>query len=114
MKLGDIFIDEDMKASKKVKLIAEVVTNARAAYGNGDAKITAPEVHTVDGLQDLAMLSDNSKVAIAESEVRNIKVLAVEYTKRFEGVILDKKIEELIALNPVLANITVVTESEYL
>ena len=114
MKLTDIFTNEDMSAKDKVNAIAEVVTKAREAYGNGDAEITAPEINTVDGLEDLAMLCDESKVAVAESEVRNIKTVAVEYTKAFEGAILDRKIEELIAISPILANITATTDSAYI
>ena len=114
MKLTDIFADEELSANVKVARIDEIVTKARAAYGNGDADITAPEMHTADGLQDLAMLSPDSKLAIAESEVRNIKVIATEFVKAFEGAKLDKKIEELIAISPILANITASVDSEYI
>ena len=114
MKLQDIFSAEDIKDSEKITKIAEIVNRARAAYGNGDADITAPEMHTADGLQDLAMLSPDSKLAIAESEVRNIKVIATEFVKAFEGAKLDKKIEELIAISPILANITASVDSEYI
>ena len=95
MKLSQIFAADvkTMPASEKVTAIAAIVTKARKAYGNGDANIPAPEVHTTEGLQDIAMLSDESKLAIAESEVGNIKRVAVEFTKAFEGAKLDKKID---------------------
>ena len=114
MKLSEIFMAKEMPANEKITAIAKIVAKAREAYGNGDADITAPEVHTTEGLQDIAMLCDETKVAIAESEVGNIKRVAVEYTKAFEGAKLDKKVEELIAISPLLANITAATESDYL
>lgn len=113
MKLSEIFSSE-LSASEKITKIADVVVKARTAYGNTDSEITAPEIHTVNGLEDLAMLSAESKVAIAESEVQNIKTVAYEYTKAFEGARLDRKIEELIAISPILANITAATESDYI
>ena len=114
MNLSEIFSSEELTASGKILHITEVVTRARTAYGNSDHDITAPEMHTADGLQDLAMLSAESKLVIAESEVRNIKVIANEFAKSFEGAKLDKKIEELIAISPILANIATTVDSEYI
>ena len=114
MKLSEIFSAEDMSAKEKIQAIANIVETARSRYGNAEAKITAPEINTINGLEDIAMLCDESKVAIAESEVTNIRLISVEYVKAFEGAILDRKIEELIAISPILANITATTESAYI
>ena len=112
MKLSEVFELENSKEA--IQELANIVTKAREAYGNTDKEITAPEITTIDGLEDLAMLSDESKLVIAESEVDNIRTISVEYTKFYEGSILDKKIEELIAISPILANITAKVESAYL
>lgn len=114
MGLQEILNNEKLSDAKKVKAIAKVVAAAREAYGNEDADITAPEINTINGLEDLNMLCNESKLAIAESEITNIRVVAVEYTKAFEGAVLDKKVEELIAISPVLANITATVKSAYL
>lgn len=114
MKLSEIFSAEDMSAKKQIKEIAKVVKAARDAYGNSDTEISLPEINTINGLEDLSLLSNESKVAIAESEVTNIRTIAVEYTKAYEGAVLDRKVEELIAISPVLANITAQTESAYI
>ena len=114
MKLMEIFSSEELSSKEQVAAIAEVVIKARNAYGNGDAEITEPEINTIDGLQDISLLCDETKVAIAESEVGNIKTIAIEFCKSFEGAKLDKKIEELIAISPILANITNTVESDYL
>jgi hypothetical protein len=112
MKLNEVF---ELDSSKEaIQELANIVTKAREAYGNTDKVISAPEITTINGLEDLAMLSDESKLAIAESEVGSIRIIAVEYTKSFDGAILDRKIEELIAISPILANITAKVESAYL
>ena len=114
MKLMEIFSSEELSSKEQVAAIAEVVVKARNAYGNGDAEITEPEINTIDGLQSLSMLDDESKVRVAQIEVSCIKTRAVEFCNDVEGAVLDKKIAELIALSPVLTSLTNTTESEYL
>ena len=112
MKLSEVF--ELEYSSGAIQELAKIVTKAREAYGNIDKEITPPEVNTINGLEDLAMLCDESKLVIAKSEVDNIRTIAVEYVKAFDGAILDRKVEELIAISPILANITAKVESSYL
>ena len=117
MKMKDILNqgeENTLTSAQQVEKIAEVVKAARAKYGNTDLEISTPEITTVDGLQDMEFLEDDSKVAIARSEWNNIKVIAIEFTKAYEGAVLDNKIEELVAISPVLANIHTATDSEYL
>lgn len=114
MKLSQIFPNKDLSPEEKIAAIAKVVTKARADYGNEDAEISVGQMHTTEGMQDLAMLSDESKLAIAESEVGNIKRVATEFCKTYEGAKLDRKIAELIAISPILANITDTVDSDYL
>ena len=106
--------ESDDSNKEKVGAIAKIVENARIAYGNNDATITEPEIRTIDGLQDLRLLSDESKVALAEAEVNSIKLQASEFLKSNEGAVLENKVVELIALSPLLANITVTVDSEFL
>ena len=112
MKLSEVF--ELKYSSGAIQELAKIVTKAREAYGNIDKEITPPEVNTINGLEDLAMLCDESKLVIAKSEVDNIRTVAVEYVKAFDGAILDRKVEELIAISPILANITEKVKSSYL
>ena len=112
MKLSEVF--ELEYSSGAIQELAKIVTKAREAYGNIDKEITPPEVNTINGLEDLAMLCDESKLVIAKSEVDNIRTIAVEYVKAFDGAILDRKVEELIAISPILANITEKVKSSYL
>ena len=112
MKLSEVF--ELEYSSEAIQELAKIVTKAREAYGNIDKEITPPEVNTINGLEDLTMLCDESKLVIAKSEVDNIRTIAVEYVKAFDGAILDRKVEELIAISPILANITEKVKSSYL
>lgn len=118
MKMNDILKTQEgadaLTPAEQVTKIAAFTEDMRTKYGNGDVEITTPEMHTVNGLQDMEFLSDESKVAIARSEWDNIKSIAIEFTKSFEGAVLDKKIEELVAISPVLANIATQADSEYL
>jgi hypothetical protein len=114
MKLSEILSNTESTDAEKVSQINAVVAKARAAYGNENLEISEPEIYTLSGLQDLAMLSDESKVAIVELEIEKIKTQAVEFVKNTEGAVLDRKIEELIATSPLLANITAKVESSYL
>jgi len=114
MKLTDIFTTEELTEQECIEELVKVVNKARLKYGNTDAEITEPEINTVNGIQDLSMLSNESKLELAESEVNNIKTVAVEFTKSYEGAILDRKIEELIAISPLLANIAKTVDSEYI
>lgn len=103
-----------LDASEKVVAIAKKVEQARKVYGNTDAEITAPEVNTCEGAVDLAFLDAADKVAVAGSEIRKIRVQAIETTKQTEGSVLDAEVVRLIAVNPVLCNITAATESAYI
>ena len=115
MNLTQIFESEELSDKDKLGKITEIITSARNAYGNSEADITLPAVNTVDGLTDLNMLSSESRVVIAQSEVSTIKVIASEFVKCVEGANYAKKVEELIATNPVLAHITsAMPENDYL
>lgn len=115
MKLTAIFtFDKDTNHGERIEALAEVIATAREKYGNTDDNIEAPEVNTTAGLQDIDMLSAHDKLIVARTEFGKIKVAAVEFAKATEGAVLDKKIEELLALNPVMTNITKTIESDYL
>jgi len=115
MKLTQIFTpNKDISSADRLEALVAIVKKAKAAYGNTDVAITTPLMQTAGGLQDMKMLSVGDKLAIAASEFQNIKKVAVEYGNSYEGASMDKKIEELLAISPVLSNIAEVIESDYL
>lgn len=115
MKLTQIFdTSTDVDTDKRFDALVAIVSKAREAYGNTDVAITAPLANSAEGLQDLAMLTKKDKLAVAASAFRTIKANAVADSNAAEGVQLDKRLEEYIAINPVFANITDTVESDYL
>jgi len=114
MKISQIFTSEEMSDKEKLDRLAELVTNVRAKYGNTDKEVETPKVSTVNGIVDFKYLDDESKVALAETEFNSIKTIAIEYCEAYDGAILDRKIEELIAISPVFANLTTKVDSQYL
>jgi len=109
-----ILKDKETSDSEKLEAIGNIVTEARHAYGNTDQDISSPEMNTTYGMMDVAELEDDSKLAIIKAEVQALKSRALEFAKCNEGVNVQKKMEELIATNPVLANITGGTKFDYL
>lgn len=101
-------------AADKLAAVAEAVAKARQKYGNGETVIAAPEVNTVDGLMSFVHLTDESKVEVCKAEAHRIRVEAIEFAKGVEGGIANKKIEELLAVSPIMANLTAGSDFDYL
>jgi len=114
MSITAILKQKDVSDAEKLSAIAEIVLAAREAYSNTKAEIASPEVNTAFGVMSVAELEDDSKLAVIQSEVQRLKVEAIEFGKGKEGVNINKKMEELVATNPVLANITGGTKFDYL
>lgn len=104
MSITKILRSEDSPA-KKIAAITKIVKGVRESYGNTEFTVTVPEVPTVSGVLPLSALSNESKVALATSEVEQILQAVIEATKGSEGVNAAKAAEALIATNPVLVNL---------
>jgi hypothetical protein len=91
--------------SEKVATVADLVRAVRDNYGNSEAKITVPEIPTTEGLLPLSALSDETKVALALSEVKSILLQVIEDCNNTEGTNGEVAAEALIATNPVLVNL---------
>ena len=114
MSITKVLSEKDVNSEDKLKSVAETVAAARKAYGNEDAVIECPVVNTAHGSMPFSVLEDDSKVAVLRDEVAYIKAAAVEFDAQNEGVNVNKKIEELIAVNPLLANIAPGTKFNYI
>ena len=112
MKMSEIFVSETPD-TEKLSAIAEIVATAKEAYGNADAEITEPEVVSVNGLTALSMISEAGKVELAKAEVERIKINAYEDSQN-EGVVFNRRVEEYLAISPVLSHITATVDSTYL
>jgi len=112
--LTQIVNDTEMKSVEKLELIAAVVVKARKAYGNSEVEIECPEVNTCEGIVNIKFLSEDGKAALAGREITAIRMAAIEATTATEGAVLDREVERLIAVNPVLANLLAESESAYI
>lgn len=114
MSLTKILSEKDANAEDQLKRVADVVGSARNAYGNEDAVIEAPMADTTEGRMSFVHLEADSQVAILRKQVSLIKAQAVEFVEQNPGSSMNKKIEELLAINAYFANVGNGTKFEYI
>lgn len=114
MSLTNILSQKDADASVQLKEVATIVGAARKAYGNEGADIEAPSVDTTEGRMSFVHLEAAGQVAILRKQVSLIKAQAVEFAENNEGSSLNKRIEELLAINPYFANVGNGTKFDYI
>ena len=114
MSITKILNAKDADPSEQLEQVAEIVSAARQAYGNVDAEIKSPMVNTTHGAMGFDMLEDDSKINGLRQEILSIKAEAVEFAARNEGGNINKKIEELLATNPLFTNIGSSVEFAYI
>ena len=118
MTLTQILNRENKTAESKAEAltaITAIITKARAAYGNTDVEVATPgSVNTCDGHMDMQYLTDGDKLALASNEIRKIRTKAIEITTCTTGAVLDKEIERLLAVNPILNSLQATSGSEYI
>ena len=107
-------LSEDKPAAEKLSAISDIVSTIRAKYGNAEAVIPTTEVVTPSGLKPFAMLSQDDRLALVEREVERIRINAYEDSQNAEGIVLDRRIEEYVSINPILNNLGATLGSSYL
>jgi len=114
MSITKILAEKDVDSGEKLTNVAVIVSAARKAYGNEDAEVASPKVSTTNGSMSFIHLDDDSKVSLLQAEVARVKSQAVEYVEHTEGADLNRKIEELIAINGMFTNIDAGTKFAYI
>ena len=114
MSITKALTNEKTSAEEKLEAVAEIVARARENYGNEDAVIESPKVDTANGWMSFVHLEDDSKVSVLRGRVAAIKAEAVEYVECNPGASINKKIEELLAIDPCFVNIASGTKFEYI
>ena len=107
-------LSSDKPATEKLSAISEIVSTIREKYGNTEDTIPSREVVTASGIKPFAMLSQDDRLALVEREVDRIRTNAYEDSQNATGIVLDRRIEEYIAINPVLNNLNITLGSSYL
>ena len=114
MSITKILNDKDLSDADKLEQVAEIVAQAREAYGNVDAEIPAPKVNTTHGVLAFTHIEDESRVEILRNQAMGMKAAAVAFVEDNPGTVLNRKVQELLAINPFFANVASGTEFEYL
>lgn len=114
MSLTKILTQKDADAEVQLEAVAEVIASARKAYGNEEAVIEAPMVATTNGSMSFIHLEAGSRVEHLRAEVRRVKAAAVEFVEQNPGASMDKRIEELLAINPFFTSVGNGTKFAYL
>jgi hypothetical protein len=114
MSITKILSNEKTSDEEKIASVAELAAKARESYGNEDAEIKDPLVNTTYGEMRFSNLEDDAKLTFVRNEVAKIKVRACEAVEQGQGVNPNRRVEELIATNPVLVNVSSGTKFEYL
>ena len=112
-KFNDI-LKSDASATEKLTDLTALVAGIRKEYGNSDIEIDVPYVNTPEGTVSFKYLDAESKVVYAGKAVRDATVEAVEICESTQGAVLDKELESLIAVCPVLCNLAAATSSKYI
>lgn len=114
MSIFKILTAKEVSDETKLEGVAEIVANAREAYGNADKKVPSVDVNTAYGATSFDALLAESKVQLLTNEVQKIRAMAVEFARHQPGANVNKKIEELIATNSMFCNIEDKSDMSYL
>tara|TARA_R110000744_G_scaffold170264_2_gene288399 strand:- start:6442 stop:6786 length:345 start_codon:yes stop_codon:yes gene_type:complete len=114
MSITKILGNKELESSVKLTQVAEIIGTLRKSYGNSDSKIPSVKVNTTHGNLPFEHLEDNSKVEILLNEALNIKATAIADVEANPGVMLNKKVEEMLATSPLFANASAETEFDVL
>lgn len=114
MSITKILGNEDTSADEKISQVSEVIAQVRAKYGNEDVEIDTVKVSTTMGMMDFSFLESDSKVEILKHQAIKIKAEAVEYVEQTPGANAQRKVEELLATNPMFANLANGVTFDYL
>jgi hypothetical protein len=104
MSITTVLQNKETSAETKLASVAETIGALRESYGNSKAKIEDVKVSTTHGSLPFSNLEPDSKVEILLNEALNIKVSAIAAVEDNPAIVLNKKVEELLATNSLFAN----------
>jgi len=114
MNITEILSSDKLSAEEKLSRVVDIVDSARDSYGNLDVDIPVTKINTTHGNLPFTHLENVSKVEILINEALNMKSTAIAVAEDNPGIVLNRKVQELLAINPFFANISTKSEFEYL
>ena len=113
MKILNVLNNEDTTTADKLEAVTTFVTNVRTKYGNTDIEIQTVKVPTTEGYTPISLLTNEEKVVVATSQIKDLISMTTAVIENTEGSIFDRVFEGFVAVNPVLVNLDEATESTY-
>ena len=113
MKILNTLNNEELTPAEKLEAVATFVRTVRTRYGNLDKTIEACKVPTTNGFVPISLLTNDEKITIAESEIREVIVMSTAVSENTEGSLFDRVFEGFVAVNPILVNLDQVSDSAY-
>ena len=111
MSITKTLSNKDLSSEDRLSQVAEVIGTLRKSYGNAKSDIPSVKVNTTHGNLPFEHLESDSKVEFLLNEALNIKAKAIAIVEENPGIVLNKKVEELLATNALFANAS--SDSEF-
>lgn len=114
MSLTQVLQNKDMSADDKLDSVNATITTLRAAYGNSDKDIKDVKINTAHGMLPFSHLEPDSKVEALLSEALSIKSRAIAAIEDNPGLVLNKRVAEMLATSAIFANASAQSEFDVL
>jgi hypothetical protein len=114
MSITKTLSNKDLSSEEKLANVAEVIGTLRKSYGNSETEIKSVKINTAHGWLPFEHLENDSKVEILLNEALSIKSTAIAEVENNPAIVLNKKVEELLATSAVFANASAETEFDVL
>lgn len=114
MSITKTLTDKALSSAEKLEQVASVIGTLRSTYGNADTDIPSIKVNTSHGWLPFEHLEDDSKVELLLNEALNIKASAITAVENNPGIVLNKKVQELLATSALFANASADSEFDVL
>lgn len=104
MSITKILSDANLTSQQKLEKVAEIVADVRESYGNAGVDLPDIKVNTAHGYLPFSNLENDSKVEILMNAALGIKAKAIAKVENNPSIVLNRKVQELIATNSFFAN----------
>jgi hypothetical protein len=113
MKIINTLNNEALSSTEKLEAVKNLVATVRAKYGNTDKNIQPAKVYTTDGYVPINLLGNAERVAVATQELKEAITMATAGAEDTEGAVFDRIFEAVVAVNPILVNLDMESDSSY-
>ena len=113
MRILETLSNEEITGAEKLKSIISLVDVIRAKYGNTDEETETTKVATAEGYVGINLLTTDEKVAVATGRIKTCISRATAEAEDCKGSVFDREFERFVAVDAVLTNLGMESDSEY-